>query len=163
MAEGSFYGFHADDELPLLTNERYLTTTNNDTFYLWIWLDKEETNNNTQNQTFDLTLSGSCTDQEPAKMYAPWGAEVDQYTRIDFSATSSATNGQGLYLFQQSEHDTNPIYYYRGNVSNNNVLFGDVCWKIVRTTETGGVKMIYNGALTDLGCPTSPSTTITRA
>ena len=35
--------------------------------------------------------------------------------------------------------------YYRGDVENNNVKFANFCWKIVRTTETGGVKLIYNG------------------
>ena len=39
----------------------------------------------------------------------------------------------------------NNIYYFNGAVENNNVLFGGYCWKIVRTTDTGGVKMIYNG------------------
>ena len=38
-----------------------------------------------------------------------------------------------------------PVYYYNGDVQDNNVLFGDFCWKIFRTTETGGTKMIYNG------------------
>ena len=39
-----------------------------------------------------------------------------------------------------------PVYYYRGNVDNH-VLFANMCWRIVRTTETGGVKLIYNGTL----------------
>ena len=34
-------------------------------------------------------------------------------------------------------------------VSNNNVLFGGFCWKIVRTTDTGGIKLIYNGTPTN--------------
>ena len=47
---------------------------------------------------------------------------------------------------------TNNIYYYTGNVENNNVLFANYCWKIVRTTDTGGVKIVYNGALKDGSC-----------
>ncbi len=39
----------------------------------------------------------------------------------------------------------NKVYYYRGSNINNNVYFADFCWKIVRTTETGGVKLVYNG------------------
>ena len=27
----------------------------------------------------------------------------------------------------------------------NNVIFADHCWKMIRTTDTGGIKMIYNG------------------
>ena len=51
----------------------------------------------------------------------------------------------GLYTGEGSDTYANPVYYYKGNVQNNNVLFGGICWKIVRTTETGGVKIVYNG------------------
>lgn len=37
------------------------------------------------------------------------------------------------------------IYYYNGADVNNNLIFADICWQIVRTTENGGVKLIYNG------------------
>jgi len=37
------------------------------------------------------------------------------------------------------------IYYYYGAASSNNVLFANYCWKIIRTTSTGGVKLLYNG------------------
>lgn len=66
---------------------------------------------------------------------------------IDFSKTSEESNTNGIYVRNGTENDTNPIYYYRGNV-NNNMIFGDYCWKIVRTTETGGLKLLYNGLLT---------------
>ncbi len=158
MAEGTFNGTVANDELPLLTKEQYLSSTSNDTFYLWVWLDKKETNSNTMNQTFKLSLTGSCTDQEPVKTYAPWGAEVDMYKRIDFSQISSSTNGQGLYVFKPTVNDTNPIYYYRGAVTDNNVLFGGFCWKIVRTTETGGTKLIYNGVPVSGECTATTGT-----
>ena len=70
---------------------------------------------------------------------------VSANTGINFSVSSSDTNGRGLYVRAGTENDSYPIYYYRGNVTNNNVVFGDHCWKMVRTTETGGVKLIYNG------------------
>jgi len=37
------------------------------------------------------------------------------------------------------------VYYYYDQAQNNNVLFANYCWKIVRTTDTGGVKLLYNG------------------
>lgn len=64
---------------------------------------------------------------------------------VDFSSVSSDTNGKGLYMLSSTIGDTYPISYYRGAVTNNNVKFGGYCWKIVRTTETGGTKLIYNG------------------
>ena len=59
-------------------------------------------------------------------------------------------NYNGIYLKNDTKDDDNPIYYYHGNVDKNNVKFAkegdsDICWKIVRTTDTGGVKLIYNG------------------
>ncbi len=33
-----------------------------------------------------------------------------------------------------------------------NVIFGGFCWQIIRTTETGGIKMIYNGEPVDGKC-----------
>ena len=71
---------------------------------------------------------------------------VSSPTGIDFSQISSDTNGKGLYILHGTENDANPIMYYRGDVKNNNVKFANFCWKIVRTTETGGVKLIYNGS-----------------
>ena len=37
------------------------------------------------------------------------------------------------------------LYYYAGDITNNNLVFNNYCWKMVRTTETDGVKLIYNG------------------
>ena len=70
---------------------------------------------------------------------------VTDQNGINFSSTSSDTNGKGLYLRAGTENDEYPIAYFRGEVDNNNVLFGGFCWKIVRTTEQGGTKLIYNG------------------
>ena len=75
---------------------------------------------------------------------------------IDFEQAPSDTNGNGINVLAGTENDTHPIYFYRGFdtegkkvVDYNNVLFGDFCWKIVRTTDTGGIKLIYNGTPTN--------------
>ncbi len=39
------------------------------------------------------------------------------------------------------------VYYYAGNITNNNLVFNNYCWKIIRTTETDGVKLLYNGEI----------------
>ena len=76
---------------------------------------------------------------------------VDTTTLINFGNISSDTNGKGIYILPGTENGENPIYYYRGAVTNNNVIFGGFCWQIVRTTNTGGIKMIYNGVATGDG------------
>ena len=77
---------------------------------------------------------------------------------IDFSLVAGSTNGQGLYIRSGTENDTYPVYYYRGDVSDNNVIFAGFCWKIVRTTSTGGIKMIYNGEPDSNGACTATGT-----
>ena len=70
---------------------------------------------------------------------------VTSSTGIDFSQISSDSNGKGLYILHETENNSYPIMYYRGAVENNHVKFANYCWLIVRTTETGGVKLVYNG------------------
>ena len=64
---------------------------------------------------------------------------------VDFGSISSGTNGKGVYTFASTIDNQYPVHYYRGNIDDNYVLLGGYCWKAVRTTETGGVKLIYNG------------------
>ena len=70
---------------------------------------------------------------------------VTSDTGIDFSKGASNTNGNGVYTMASTKDDEFPIHYYRGAVTNNHVKYAGYCWKIVRTTETGGVKLVYNG------------------
>ena len=64
---------------------------------------------------------------------------VSSSTGINFSSAASSTNGLGYYY-----SPTHGVYYARGSVTNNNVLFANACWKMVRT-DGSGVKLIYNG------------------
>lgn len=70
---------------------------------------------------------------------------VSSSSGINFGQISSDTNGKGVYERAGTEDDDYPVYYYRGDVDNNHVKFAGFCWKAVRTTSTGGVKLIYNG------------------
>jgi len=70
-------------------------------------------------------------------------------TNVDFNAASSSTNGIGLMMREGTQNDEYPIVYYRGDITNNNVIFADLCWLIVRTTETGGIKLVFNGPVVE--------------
>ncbi len=72
------------------------------------------------------------------------GNSIGLDTNVDFSSNPTDANS-GIYTRKGTESDQYPVYYYRGNVDNNNVYFAGFCWKAVRTTNTGGVKLIYNG------------------
>ena len=51
----------------------------------------------------------------------------------------------GEYTGNGSSSFDNKVYYYKYNSENNNVYFANYCWKMVRTTDTGGVKLLFNG------------------
>ena len=104
---------------------------------------------------------------------------------IDFRNVSnnSSKNGNGLFYVDETslpQHSSKitdenndgygkKIYFFRGSVNNNNVLFGyqfkrdangkidksnmkQMCWKILRTNENGSIRMIYNGVYDGAKC-----------
>ena len=97
-------------------------------------------------------------------LYAIWKKETtfyemmenaaDKNTVIDFTETSEESGTNGIYKYTGADSDggSQTIYYYRGNV-NNNIIFANYCWKIMRTTSVGGVKLIYNGTPENGTCP----------
>lgn len=92
------------------------------------------------NKSLDGTLAGSAT----------------LYDVVASAATLDTANavgsGNGVYTYYSTANDEYPVHYYHGNVTNNNVVFGNMCWKIVRTTSTGGVKLVYNGSYMSGNC-----------
>ena len=116
-------------------------------YYLYLWIDYDEGglgNGITLNTNLTSTLVlGTGTDigtittlySTIAKRYNNGDTFVKLYNGADYGDTTTYKKN---------------IYYFTGNVENNNVLFADKCWKIVRTTDTGGVKMVYNGVQKDV-------------
>ena len=119
------------------------------TYSLYLWIDKDEGglgNGSTMDKILNayLTLgSGSTIGTQLVK--------GGLYKTIENRYNEDKTYLE-LYTGEGSEDYPLPVYYYKGNVQNNNVLFGGFCWKIVRTTETGGVKIVYNGVQKDGSC-----------
>ena len=78
-----------------------------------------------------------------------------------FTATATSQSQVGVYTRKGTSNDKYPIYYYRGAYAsvNNNLIFNNYCWKIVRTTATGGIRIIYNGPASNGQCTTQTGTT----
>ena len=72
---------------------------------------------------------------------------------IDYKVRSGVSGTNGIYTTTATVGNV-PVYYYRGDADkvNNNIIFNNMCWKIIRTTENNGVKIIYNGVPTDGKC-----------
>lgn len=80
---------------------------------------------------------------------------VSRSNGIDFSKPASSTNGEGLYY--TTDHtktlNGNKVYYFRGNVNNNYVIYAGFCFRIIRTAEGNSVRMQYAGVPTSGSCP----------
>lgn len=60
----------------------------------------------------------------------------------------NATENEGLLSM---EDDLGTSYYFRGNVTNNNVTFAGHNWKIVRINGDGSVKLVLNDIIEEIG------------
>ena len=71
-------------------------------------------------------------------------------------------NGAGLYYMDTKSYEnynlndltdenadshTSRIYYFRGSVENNHLVFANMCFRIIRTNEDGSVRIVYNGPI----------------
>ena len=85
---------------------------------------------------------------------------ADTKTIIDYKVRSGASGTNGIYMTTATEGNV-PVYYYRGDADkvNNNIIFNNMCWKIIRTTENNGVKLIYNGTPSNGKCETQTGDT----
>ena len=86
--------------------------------------------------------------------------EVGKYDRT-IAGVMKKNAGNGYIVKYTGAHQdsmdpaksTEDIYYFTADtaakaatVKNmNNVVFADMCWSIIRTTDTGGVRLLYNG------------------
>ena len=73
--------------------------------------------------------------------------EVNSYTP-DFTKSaceddSCESHEKGIY--ETTDTDGNPTYYYRGSVENNYVKFAGYFWRVVRINGNGSIRIIYDG------------------
>ena len=161
IANGNFKDATQGSDIWLIKNDYdNITNTSNTytkTYYLYIWLDESETENITSGN-ISVNMKGTSSNNpnlttEAVKtltLYETIKKAANTTTTINFSKTSEASSTNGIYMTINTEGNV-PVYYYRGNVDNR-VIFANFCWRIVRTTETGGVKLIYDGVPSNGQC-----------
>ena len=81
VSQGTFNGVTDNGKVYLFRGSEY-PTTDSDTYYLYVWLDAAETDSATQNQTFNISLGGECSDN------SPWVYTVNMYDEEDQENTT---------------------------------------------------------------------------
>ncbi len=79
-------------------------------------------------------------------------AAGDDFDAVELTDNKQITNGLYYVEGDQTEGGRR-VYFYRGNIDNNHIIFADFCWRIVRTVEDGSVRLVYNGIPTNGKCP----------
>ena len=75
--------------------------------------------------------------------------EVNSYTP-DFTKSAcddSTCESHEKGIYETTDYDGNPTYYYRGSVENNYVKFAGFYWRIIRINGNGSIRMIYDGTV----------------
>lgn len=127
----------------------------------------------TRSGTLTVELSSAVNEETTEKVICAISAEAEERTSVALNSAFNpglisstvkrevlSNSGNALlYTGLGSDEFENDVYYFTNQASNVNVIFGNFCWKIIRTTDTGGTKMIYNGIPTNGKCDNSGEST----
>ena len=122
-------------------------------YRLRVWIDESYGNLTAQNFNFSIYLyaknSGNSFYQTIKNSSATYIKSYDDVITSNPTFTTQDTVGTNA--------NKKTVYYYTGSdaLANANVLFAGYCWQIIRTTDTGGVRLIYNGIAVDNKCETT--------
>ena len=88
----------------------------------------------------NISIKSNVTIQEP---------EEESYL-LTSAITQAYGNSSDTGVKKTSENNQD-VYYYTSS-ENAHLIFNDMCWRIIRTTDTGGVKIWYYGKEVDNKC-----------
>ena len=130
------------------SGEMFTLAGENETKYLWIYpvMDKagnindDKTNVNTPYVLMTITFKDKNTLYRVLQKEYASGSGISKLYEGQHSDTYNETGTENIYHFYGADDTaaTNVL-------TKNNVLFAGFCWQMIRTTDTGGTKLIYNG------------------
>ena len=111
-------------------------------FDLRLWLDSETTNEQGLNKTWKgkIVVSIVAADEPTFAETILANNEVKAPITTPGAAVSTADEA----LLASAEDNNGTSYYFRGAVTNNYVQFANKCWRIVRISGDGSVKLILH-------------------
>ena len=134
------------------SGEIFTITGENETRYLWIYPVMDNAGNindgkddvNTPYLLMTVTFKNKNTLYNVLRKEYASGSGLSRLYSGKHNDSYNETGEENIYHFYGSDDEagTNVL-------SKNNVSFGGFCWKMIRTTDTGGTKLIYNGVPKD--------------
>lgn len=145
VSTGTFTGKTAGDKVTILNGNTYTSTTT-ETYYLYIWLDKEETSSDTINQSFSLSLGGSCYNKMPITA-TTLASKANPSTLMYADATDSQKAEMWTFSHDTTEQvEATTDYRYIGSNPNNYIKYNDEVWRIIGVFD-GRIKIIRNDSI----------------
>ena len=133
-------------------------------FDLRLWMDGAVTQSDGLNKTWE----GSVVVTAVAENHATWNnpgegtllaaIKRDNTVKSPTTTPGSAVSSSTEALLASTQDDYGTSYYFRGSVENNYVEYANMCWRIVRVTGDGSIKLVlynYNGLTSTNNTPSS--------
>ena len=145
VSTGTFTGKTAGDKVTILNGNTYTSTTT-ETYYLYIWLDKEETSSDTINQSFSLSLGGSCYNKMPITA-TTLASKANPSTLLYSAATDIQKAEMWTFSHEATEQlEATTDYRYIGSSPNNYITYNDEVWRIIGVFD-GRIKIIKDTSI----------------
>lgn len=117
--------------------------------------DQSENMNKTFSANINVTSSSKYNPNKNIYNEGTLGSKIVNNALSELNLDYSSSAGEGVYYTNDSINGET-IYFYRGSKAlKNNVLFAGNCFKIVRTTIDGGIRLVYNGKANNGVCSDS--------
>ena len=126
---------------------------------LRLWMNSETTNEQGLNKTWKgkIIVTVTAAKELPtllSKILGENNANVSEPQTTPGAEISADTEA----VLASTEDDYGTSYYFRGAVTNNFVEYANMCWRIVRVTGDGSIKLVlynYNGLTSTNNTPSS--------
>lgn len=145
VKSGTFNGKTAGDKVTMISGNTYNSTTT-ETYYLYIWLDINETNADTASQSLNLSLGGSCYNKMPITA-TTLASKANPSTLMYADATDSQKAEMWTFSHNATEQtEATTDYRYIGSSPNNYITYNNEVWRIIGVFD-GRIKIIRNDSI----------------
>ena len=130
-------------------------------FRMWLDGDSSETwtSEQVEGKNYQVKISVvAAVRSKPALLTAVIKGKNNANVSVAQSTPGAAVSSSTEALLASTQDDYGTSYYFRGAVTNNFVEYANMCWRIVRVTGDGSIKLVlynYNGLTSTNNTPSS--------